>query len=199
MSLKIDQYNMLNFDGTSRSNFREYKTKLLAIGALKSGFDEALLNDLPTIAGDTKEKENREKNVTAWSYLTLTLDGVPGQMLSTISDKKPYKTWKMLCNMYDPTDVSAFTRLNQELQMAELEDPYGDPEPWIVNLVSLKARLGVISQNYLRDDMQLISYVLMKLPKELYGLFITTYQVQGFTSITLLSSDPSLESIGEAM
>src|SRR5687768_1601672 len=127
MSLKIDQYDMLNFDGTSRSNFREDKTKLLAIGALKSDFDEALLNDLPIIAGDIKEEENREKNVAAWSYLTLTLDEVPGQILSAISDKKPYKAWKMLCNMYDPTDVSVFTRLNQELQIAELENPYGDP------------------------------------------------------------------------
>ena len=76
--------------------------------------------------------------------------------------------------------------------MAELEDPYADPEPWIVSLVLLNARLGAISRNYLRDDMQLISHVLMKLPKELYGLFITTYQVQGFTSITLFEFQSKL-------
>ena len=30
------------FDGTSKTNFKDYKRKLLAIGALKGGFDEAL-------------------------------------------------------------------------------------------------------------------------------------------------------------
>src|SRR5687768_16178689 len=179
MNIKYDQYNLLKFDGTSRSNFREYKTKLLAIGALKGGFDEALLKDLPVKPGDPDEKANKEKNVAAWSYPALTLDGVPGQMLTTISDQSPYKAWKMFCILYDPSDVAAFTRPNQEFEMADLEDPYGDPEPWIVNLMFLNARLEAINNNYLRDDMQLISYVLMKLPKELYGLFITTYQVQG--------------------
>src|SRR5688500_6638572 len=185
MSIKYDQYNILKFDGTSRSNFREYKTKLLAIGALKGGFDDALLKDLPVKPGDPEEKANKEKNVATWSYLTLTLDGEPGQMITTISDQSPYKAWKMLCIMYDPSDVAAFTRLNQEFEMADLNDPYDDPEPWIVNLVSLNARLGAISNNYLRDDMQLISHVLRKLPTELYGLFITTYQDQGFTNISL--------------
>src|SRR5690348_7605866 len=37
----------------------------------------------------------------------------------------------------------------------------------------------------MRDNMQLISHVLLKLPKDLYSLFITTYQIQGFTNITL--------------
>ena len=46
----MDPLKMQKFDGnSSKMDFETYETRLLAIGAIKDGFDAALLTDLPII------------------------------------------------------------------------------------------------------------------------------------------------------
>ena len=41
---------MLKFDGSGRVNFGRWKTKIIAIAAIKEEFDQAYLTQLPTMA-----------------------------------------------------------------------------------------------------------------------------------------------------
>ena len=78
----MDPLKMQKFDGnSSKMDFETYETRLLAIGAIKDGFDEALLKDLPIISTSTPSdpviEANRKLRNLAKSYLVLTLEGPP--------------------------------------------------------------------------------------------------------------------------
>ena len=78
----MDSLKMQKFNGnSSKMNFETYETRLLAIGAIKDGFDAALLTDLPIISTTTPPDPVFENSIKlrnlAKSYLVLTLDGLP--------------------------------------------------------------------------------------------------------------------------
>ena len=158
---------MQKFDGnSSKMDFETYETRILAIGALKDGFDTALLTDLPitstTVPPDPIIEVNQKLRRVAMGYLVLTLDGPPLKLVR--SCKNPYDAWKLLNDMYKPKTMDEYARLNSQLENLELDDPYDDPEVWFSNIQKLNTRLSSIKASYGREDLQIISHILSKLP-----------------------------------
>lgn len=81
--------------------------------------------------------------------------------------------------------MDKFTRLNSQLENTELDDPYDYPEVWFSNILQTKASLASIKLTYGKDDMQIISHVLSKVPHDLYKLFISNYEINVFTQVSL--------------
>ena len=89
----------LKFDGTERLGFHRYKRQLLAIGGIKGGFDEALIQTLPipSVISSGHDDVIRKRKL-AWSYLYLTLDGAPLAMVERQTSQDPTVAWKALCD-----------------------------------------------------------------------------------------------------
>ena len=66
--------------------------------------------------------------------------------------------------MYKPNTMDEYARLNSQLENLELDDPYDDPEVWFSNILKINTRLSSIKASYGREDLQIISHVLSKLP-----------------------------------
>src|SRR6476646_2017624 len=184
----MDPLKMQKFDGNiSKMDFEAYETRILAIGALKDGFDTALLKDLPitltTIPPDPVIETNQKLRKIAMGYLVLTLDGPPLNLVKGCQN--PYDAWKLLVAKYKPQTIDEYARLNSQLESTELDDPYEDPEVWFTNILKLNSRLASIKASYGKEDLQIISHVLSKLPRELYELFITNYEINGFSKVPL--------------
>ena len=184
----MDPLKMQKFDGnSSKLDFETFETRLLAIGAIKDGFDTALLQDLPIISAsvppDLVIETNKKLRNLAKSYLVLTLEGPPFNMVKRCAN--PFDAWTLLIAQYKPMTIDEYARLNSELENLELDDPYDDPEVWFSNILKLNTRLTAIKQSYGREDLQIISHVLSKLPRDLYKLFITNYEINGYTKVSL--------------
>ena len=66
-------------------DFYTYKRKLLALGGIKSGFDDALLLSLPiTNSLSSTYESNKKKRKLAWSHLFLTLNGAPVTLVESV-------------------------------------------------------------------------------------------------------------------
>ena len=87
--------------------------------------------------------------------------------------------------MYKPKTMDEYARLNSQLENLELDNPYDDPEVWFSNIQQINSRLIAIKPSYGREDLQIISHVLSKLPRDLYELFITNFEINGFSAVTL--------------
>ena len=181
-----DGLKLSKFSGSSNQDFELFRTKLIAIGALKDGFHEAYLKDLTIKTQDAVVDALNAKLVTiAWSHLLIVLEGPPGQMVKNITSQNPYKAWKVLCQRYEPMDVEAYTRINQEFESCTMEDPYEDPEIWLTQMIGLNVKMGNIDKSYFKSEVIFISHVMNKLPRGTYEQFITAYQLQGQSSLTL--------------
>ena len=93
----------LKFNGTT--NFSRFRTKMLAYGVLKKGFDKALLHDLNISSTCPDRDKNLELRQEAWSYLMIALDGAALQLVDNLSSQNPYEAWNMLVQRYDPADI----------------------------------------------------------------------------------------------
>src|SRR5687767_13602095 len=179
----MDEKTGLRFDGGG--DFGRFRTKMLAFGALKKGCNKAFLNDLDISPGCTDEAANLEMRQDAWSYLMIALDGPALQLVNNISPQNPYVAWNMLVQRYDPADVEAYARLNQEFSQSQMDDPYDCPDEWVGRMIKLNGKMMKIKAEYGLDDMQMISSVINKLPKHLYSMFISNYNLNGYTIISL--------------
>jgi len=132
----------------------------LAIGAIKDGFDTALLTDLPitltTVPPDPVIETNKKLRNLAKSYLVLTLEGPPLNLVKGCVN--PFDAWTLLISMYKPKTMDEYARLNSELENLELDDPYDDPEVWFSNILQLNTRLTAIKQSFGREDIQIIAH-----------------------------------------
>ena len=67
------------YDGLSRIDFGRWKTKMLAVAAIKGGFDAAYISDLPAVKDlsavppitEDDAKANAKKRALAWNYLIV--------------------------------------------------------------------------------------------------------------------------------
>src|SRR5687767_6219506 len=113
----------LVFDGTDRLDFPTYKRQLLALGGIRSGFDEALTRSLSvsnTLAWDYED--NKKKRKMAWSHLYLTLIGAPAALIEKQTSTDPSIAWTALCNQYEPSTVEAFTQITRDMENCTMEE-----------------------------------------------------------------------------
>ena len=100
----------------------------MAIGALKVGYDEALSNNLDISAGHANCEENIAKQTAAWSYLVLSLCGVPGLILSQVTvAKDPHHAWAHLHDWYALRATNQSECIKRDMEDLEFKDPYEDP------------------------------------------------------------------------
>src|SRR5688572_4987695 len=171
-----DMFKIGKFDGTTRLDFHTYKRSFMAVAMIK-GFDEALerlLNVSNPMA--MSYEDNMRKRKMAWSYLTLTLVGIPAAIVKRTTSGDPCDAWAALCNKYEPNTVEAFNQITRDMEMCKLEESEQDPESWLQQLDRYNARLqsiGGSTANYGKNDVQMIQHILSKLPKKIYRPFTT--------------------------
>ena len=89
---------MLKFDGSGRVDFGRWKTKMLAIAAIKGEFNRAYLTQLPLTAAPNATPpvtaddvlENIKKNQLAWNYLFVALEGPPLEAVLNLTTNDPF-------------------------------------------------------------------------------------------------------------
>src|SRR5215207_1827027 len=172
----------MKFDGTPGNNFRRWQVKMLAYGGLRDNFSEAFTTKDYDIQNDSKKAE---RSIIAWHNLILCLEGAPLMYVTASGSEVPYEAWELLKAKYSPSQVEDYARLSSDFQQCELDDPYEDPEVWIVRLININTQLGSINKTYLHDDVQMVIHILNKIPKELYGHFRQSYQIQSITGLTM--------------
>ena len=130
---------MPKFDGTGKIDFGRWKTKMLAIAAIKGNFDTAYLQDLPTVVNATatatnpvvvtqvEAEENLKKRNLAMNYLIVYLEGQPLRVVTNTTSGNPYDAWNALVAKYEPATVEAYSQLLNKMEGCILEDPYKNP------------------------------------------------------------------------
>src|SRR5687767_13870957 len=118
-------------------------------------------------------------------------------MICQIKTKDPYLAWQQLISRYKPSTIDAYTKLNQDLECCVMSDPANNPEPWLCQLSALNARLGDIDPKYQKDEIQMILHILNKLSNDLYRVFMTMYQVHGYSTTTLTEFQMKLRDLLE--
>jgi hypothetical protein len=136
-----DMLKLARFNG-SNMDFNLFKIRMLSSGALRDGFNKAYTQDLTVSTGTTAtDAENLKLKNFAWNYLQMALEGPPLSIVLGIDSMNPFEAWNMLIQRYQPTGTEAYTKVNQQMELCDLEDPFGDPEVWITKLISLNTRL----------------------------------------------------------
>jgi len=176
-----DSMRMTRLAGV-KTKLSYYKSRMLAMARLTDNMDVAYKKFIPidpTATGyDKTLHELREK---AWSYLILSLDGPPLELVRVVPLEDPHAAWNLLVQKYEPTDVEAAAAILQDMDNCELEDIYGDPTPWVTQLQTLNSRLTPMGGNYVWSDIQIIALILNKLPRDLYDGFIMTINAMGYS------------------
>ncbi len=88
---------MMQFNGKERNEWPVFAEGLIAMGARKGGWDEALEYKL-----DLEVAANKRLNKLAWCYLTLMLEGDALQEMDMIPNKNAYVVWQHLNEQYAP-------------------------------------------------------------------------------------------------
>jgi len=88
---------MMQFNGEARIEWPVFAKGLIAMGARKGGWDEALEYKL-----DLEVGANKRLNKMAWCYLTLMLEGDALQEMDMVQDKNAYLVWQHLNEEYAP-------------------------------------------------------------------------------------------------
>ena len=186
MSLSIDaSLKVPNYLGSDNVSFKEYSAKMLAVGAIQGGFDDALLNDLDIAATAANRNDNIKKRNLAWGYLTMSLGGATAMVLDQVTTKNPHTAWEHLNIKYAATSPDAYTQVAQELENCTLESSKEDPDEWIARLMAINARLGSIGATYRKNDLEMISLIMHRLPQDTYKDFINFMNMAGYSATSL--------------
>ena len=111
-SFKMEPFQMPKFDGTStKAEFETYKTKFMAVGALKDGFHKALLKNLPVnkpgATADPELTAYEKLRAMAMAYLILPTKGAPQDLIKPAGDE-PYLAWQLLTARYQPNTIKVY-------------------------------------------------------------------------------------------
>ena len=93
----MEDQRMMQFNGEERNEWPVFAKGLIAMGARKGGWDEALEYEL-----DLKVAANKRLNKMAWCYLTLMLEGDALHEMDMVQDNNAYEVWQHLNKEYAP-------------------------------------------------------------------------------------------------
>jgi len=174
---------MKKFDGEDQHKWPDVAKKLLAIGGIRGGWDDALENQL-----DLKDVANLKLNKQAWSYLMIMMEGEALRELDVITSKNAHEAWEHLKTKYEPKDDKAYADLEMKFAQCELESPRTNPEKWINDLIRINNRIANCHSTQKKSDVMMIAHVLSKLPKEekYYKSFIAMTRRFGYSKQTIL-------------
>jgi len=105
---KLSEEKSKKFDGEDRHEWPKFAKKMLVIGGIRGGWDEALETQLDLTDA------NKLKLKLAWNYLVIMLEGEALSELDLISGKDAYEAWKHLATTYEPIDDKAYADLEMK-------------------------------------------------------------------------------------
>ena len=155
---------MPKFDGTStKADFESYKTKHMAVEALKDGFHKAYVKNRPVnkpgaTTPDPNLIANEKLRAMAIAYLILIIKEASQDLIKPVKDD-PYLAWQLLTARYQPSTIDEYARLRKEMKSYELDDPYDSPELLINKILRTNARLIAVKPTYGQDDVQIMAMV----------------------------------------
>jgi len=148
------------FDGTERHDWPEFEKKMLAIGIVKRGWDDALEQVL-----DMMDADHVKLNKLAWAYLTIMMEGEALSALDTIIGKNAHNAWVHLKTKYEPVNDKAYADLEMKFVQCEMKSPDENPEIWINQLIKINQRIENCHATQKKNDVMMIAHVLSKFPK----------------------------------
>jgi len=180
---------MKKFDGNNQHEWPAFAKKLLAIGGIRGGWDDALEKQL-----DLKDAVNQKLNKQAWSYLTIMMEGEALRELDIITSKNVYEAWEHLKTKYEPKDDKAYANLEMKFAQCELESPRKNPEKWINELIQINNRIANCHSTQKKSDVMMIAHILSKLTREekYYKIFIAMTRRFGYSTQTIWEFKKSL-------
>jgi hypothetical protein len=168
----------LPFNGEDQ-DWRVWKGKTLA-QALRGNFKQAFTTKelLPTQAiidsgsATVAQQIAFARNVEAYTYLALScIDNAYGYVESCETTRAPdgdaYLAWSKLIQRYEPTDIETnYTKIEDSFTSKTLVGLADDPEKWIQELEYWNQRMRSVKTEYMRDELQMKTYVMNHLPAE---------------------------------
>ena len=179
----------MKFDGEDKAKWQEFELKTLAIGASKGGWDRALTEKLALTAIEegatmTEVSSNKLKMKQAWAYLVLACQGEAFNIVADTADADANEAWTKLKAEYEPKEASDYMTLNNDFNRCAMDDAEGNPVIWIREMMRLNRRLGSIKPKYEKDDVEMVTYLLSKLPND-YAPYVTSTNIMGVEKVTL--------------
>jgi len=174
---------VITFDG-KKTNWNVWEEKFLA-RARRKGFKSLLLgkeippNDDEDYDESTKEGQKKaklkDKNITAYEELILSIDGttkqgkvafnlVKGAKTKNLSEGNAHLAWTRLTSKYAAKNAPTLLKLKREFTNSKL-DNQTDPEEWITNLEEIQTRLIEDFKSEISEE-DMIIHVLNNLPSE---------------------------------
>ncbi len=185
---------VIPFNG-EESKWRVWKGKVIAY-ALQKGFKKALTSTETLISEDKLSDSNTTElqkvkykaNINAYSFLALSCtDTAYGFIENCETERAPdgdgAKAWKNLLDRYESTDIeSEYSTIEAGLLSCELTTEGADK--WFQDLEYWNQRLGRINTKYMRDELQMKTLIVSKLPKQLNSIKV---KVSGDLSTTSMA------------
>ena len=170
------QVRTITFNG-EEEKWRVWKGKVLAF-AMYKGFISALTDEKPLINEDEfyakgmsqLEKRRYEANQQAYAFLALSCEGIAyGYVENCKSSRAPQgdaqQAWKNLLDRFEPTDLETeYATLEEGFNSCELTDE--GPDKWFQELEYWNQRLGRVKMEFKRNEIQLKTYIVSKLPDD---------------------------------
>ena len=78
-----------------------------------------------------------QEEAKACEYLILMLEKTPTNLIHSAISQNSHTAWTILTKWYKPSDTIVYTRLSQNFEMSILQGPMDNPEPRILDLISL--------------------------------------------------------------
>ena len=180
---KLSEEKIKKFDGQDRHEWPDFSKKLLGIGIIKGGWDEALTTKL-----DLTDADNKKLNRLAWGYLIIMLEGEAMSELDNFPSENAYEAWQHLTTKYEPKDDKAYADLEMKFAECGLGSPEENPERWINDLIRINNRIAGCHTSQKKSDVMMIAHVLSKLPKDekYYKNFIAMTRRFGYSKQTIM-------------
>jgi hypothetical protein len=107
-----------------------------------------------------KQKNKYLAQSAAWTYLVASCSGKAFGLIERHTGD-PFKSWGVLEEKFCATDVEAnYPEIEKEFQNSKLEGTARDPELWFNDLDHFNVRLGRISRDLVKSELQLKSHMM---------------------------------------
>ena len=179
-SIDSQQIRIIPFDGTE-DNWRQWKFKAKAY-LLQKGYYNAVMTETELIKPKersssettTQQQIDYDQNIGAFTFLALSCNGTAvGYVENCETDRAPFgdahKAWKNLCERYESTDMeSEYASIETAFHACELGSD--GPDKWFQDLDYWNNRLERLDPKYKRDELQMKTHIVSKLPDELHSI-----------------------------
>ena len=155
---------VIKFKG-EEEEWREWALKTKAMGLIKGWWSEMeAVEELDLKSTDEEMKERIKKNDAAFHYLVMACSG-PAFLYLEGCGGSAKKAWNNLKQRYEANESTDLIELLEKFNKCKMKKHNENPDAWFQELEYLRKRIETAGGTY-KDDMELISHVIMYAPKE---------------------------------